>query len=51
MFTHSTGLLIYPMKAFLMVSGGIEKDQWHKMSLTGPSFTQCFDYLLQTSFP
>ena len=33
---HATGLFLYPLKTsenvkFLMFSGGIERDQWHKM--------------------
>ena len=29
---HATGLFLYPLKTsgFLMISGGIERDQWHE---------------------
>ena len=30
---HATGLFLYPPKTygFVMLSGGIERDQWHEM--------------------
>ena len=34
---HAIGLFLYPpenIKGFLLCSGGVERDQWHKMSLS-----------------